>query len=69
MQDYLHAWERIGVSDLVLSWLKDGVHIPFISAPTLFELPNHKLNSAAELFIQEEINRLLQKGFIKKVYR
>ena len=61
------AWERIGANSQILKVIKEGVELP-ITDCNPFRLPNYNLKSNKErLFLQEEIERLVKLGYIKKL--
>lgn len=64
----IDSWIKIGAPDYVLQWISEGVPIPFKSDSEIspFELDNHLLTPRQADFVDEEINRLLCKGFIEK---
>ena len=64
MDNYLHAWKRIGANQTVIEWIRNGVPIPLINNPSPFELSNHSLNFSARTFVRDEIERLLKNGYI-----
>ena len=66
LQDHIDVWKVIA-NDTVVSWLSEGICIPFVNVPECFELPNHRLNSEQIQFIDSEISKLLQGGAIRKV--
>jgi hypothetical protein len=57
-EDHLVHWRKIEASDTVLSWLQNGVEIPFINKPDPFVLFNRRFSKLEQQFIQEEIKRL-----------
>lgn len=64
--EFLPVWMRLQLSDTFRLWLINGVPIPFVSAPTAFVLPNHKLSKKHELFIDREIKELLRSEAIER---
>ena len=59
-------WVRINAPKCVLSWIEHGVPIRFNSPPSAFELPNRPMNSKETMFIDHEIDRLLQLRYIEQ---
>lgn len=58
-------WNKIGTSDVVKQWILEGVRLPFHEVPDNFELQNHTLSNAQQLFIQSEIHRLIECDYIE----
>ncbi len=59
-------WRDIGTTDTILSWLKEGVPVPFRKDinPPRFPLGNPPLSPEHPPFVQQELKDLLQAGFI-----
>lgn len=60
------AYERIGAPKRVIQWIREGVEIPFKEEPSAFELENNVFSTTHEKFVDEEIQKLLLLGYIKK---
>jgi len=60
------TWSQIGAPPYVLDWIKDGVTLPFDKTPERFVLPNRAFSDKEELFVDSELQRLLQEGSIVK---
>ena len=58
-------WESIGTSPTVLSWIQEGVRLPFLVEPEPFELPNKPLSPAQSAFIDTELASLVSSGAIR----
>lgn len=58
------AWREIGASETLLDWVKNGVPIPFNSQPSPFEIKNRLFTLKETCFINDEIKRLLNLGYI-----
>ena len=58
-------WESIGTSPTVLSWIQEGVRLPFFVEPEPFELPNKPLSPAQSAFIDTELASLVSSGAIR----
>ena len=63
-----HAWRAIGANETILEWLASGIKFDFITEPPQFKLPNKQFTNSETLFLREEIQRLLDKKFIKQCY-
>ncbi len=66
LQSKIHEWEEIGAPKTVLSWIKDGVRIPFREKPVSFEYDNKSLSKQQVDFIDSELHNLLSIGAISK---
>ena len=66
VRENIAHWRNIGASDTVLKWIKDGIDIPFHTAPENFCLKNQVVSPSHHNFINEEIQRLLNQGAIIK---
>ena len=66
LQQNLQAWVNIGASETVVSWIKEGLHIPFHKAPPSFHLNNPKLSEKQSKFVDTELQSLLKNGNIKE---
>jgi len=68
----LPLWRRIA-SPSVVSWIKDGVSLPFRQGlshgPDSFYIPNTDLSPASQTFITNEIRDLLRHDVIEEVHR
>lgn len=64
-KNYAH-WCDIGANQEVLSWLKNGVKIPFATEPDCFYLPNHTLSFKQSEFVKEELKTLVHAGAIER---
>ena len=53
---HLHEWVKIGAPPELLSWISDGVEIPFVERPEPFYLLNYKLNFTHGAFVAREIS-------------
>ena len=58
------AWESIGTSESVLSWVRHGVPLPFKQEPDSFHLQNKTLNAKEAAFVSDEIKHLVDTGAI-----
>ena len=70
-KDTLHAynlseWQAINAQKNVQNWLKFGIDIPFLQKPEHFILQNRQFNKKDDVFLQQEIDRLLKQGVISK---
>jgi hypothetical protein len=66
MQKFISEWKRIGTSNTVLTWIEQGVPVPLLSNPEVFEIPNHNLDQAKKHFLRDEINRLKARGYVSE---
>ncbi len=62
---HYEEWVSINASATVLSWIKDGVPLPFLQVPASFELPNRSLSSTQAAFVDSELAVLLQSGAVR----
>ena len=60
----VQAFKQIGTSETKLSWLKDGVPLPFKSTPQECDLPNRIKSSKEANFISEEVKKLVSKSVL-----
>ena len=58
-------WKRIGASEVVQTWIAEGVKIPFVTLPEGFELNNHSFSAVQKAFIDNEVKRLVDCNFIE----
>ena len=63
---FVYTGVKINAPKWVLSWIEHGVPIRFINPPSAFELPNHPMNSKETMFIDHEIDQLLQLRYIEQ---
>lgn len=64
---YIDAWDRIGASPIVKSWISHGVPVIFEDKPPLpFEIKNRPFTSKEITFLHKEIADLLAVGAITK---
>ena len=64
LRDCSIEWENIA-NQTVLSWIQEGVSIPFSRLPPQIQLTNHSLTKEQYDFIDTEIAKLLQAGVIR----
>jgi len=57
-------WAQVGAPDYILSWIKDGITLPFNDKPEKFVLPNRDFSSKEKQFIDNELQRLVANGSI-----
>ena len=67
LRHHVSYWTTIGAPEEVLSWISEGIYIPFHSDPGSFHIPNRNFSIQQSQFIQQEINALLCSGAIKEV--
>ena len=67
LRHHVSYWTTIGAPEEVLSWISEGIYIPFHSDPGSFHIPNRNFSIQQSQFIQPEINALLCSGAIKEV--
>ena len=60
------AWRDIGANEEVLSWISDGIKLPFTKTPDRYECVNHKFSSEQVRFLDTEINKLLKSGAVSR---
>lgn len=60
------SWTTINPSFSVLSWIREGVPIPFVSIPPPFALPNRQSTAKESSFIEAEVASLCQSGAIRQ---
>ena len=58
-------WEDIGTSSTVLSWIKEGVPLPFSGVPEKFEIKNGAFKAKEYRWIDGEISRLVEEGALQ----
>ena len=61
---YLNEWINIGAPAEVISWLSNGVMLPFAERPKPFHIPNYKLTFTHGIFVAKELAQLIQAGSI-----
>ena len=61
------AWEEIGASDAVLSWVTGGVPIPFESEPEPMVLANPEFSEVEKTFLDRELAVLEARGVVQRV--
>ena len=66
LKDNYDEWKNIGANDEVLTWIREGVSLPFKTEPTSYENNNHKFNVEQFRFADAEINKLLKSGAISQ---
>lgn len=64
IRHFYHNWVEIGTNNTVLSWIKEGVTLPFVHEPQPFILQNPELSKREVEFIDSEIKELLNSGAI-----
>ena len=62
---HYQQWMAIESNQLILSWIKNGVPIPFVSKPEPFISHNRLLSTSEEIFVDNEIKDLLSSGAIQ----
>ena len=62
---HYQQWMAIESNQLILSWIKNGVSIPFVSKPEPFISHNKLLSASEEIFVDNEIKDLLSSGAIQ----
>ena len=60
-------WVKIGASETVLEWIKNGVPLKFLSEPSACYFNNQVWGDSQQKFVLQEILRLKQAGTIKEV--
>ena len=60
-------WREIGASPMVLSWVSDGVPIPFTCEPESREFSNPEFNVAEKAFLDQESIALESRVVIQRV--
>ena len=63
----IDEWIKIGANSDVIQWIKNGVSLPFSSAPIGYECKNHALNVEQAVFIDREVSNLLKSKVISRV--
>ena len=53
-------WSQINAPEVILNWLRNGIHIPFVTEPGRFQLPNRTLGFAKSQFVVEELRKLVK---------
>ena len=61
------AYQRIGANDTVLSWILNGIPIPFKDIPNHCYYQNRITSAKQEKFVTAEIDKLVQAGTIAQV--
>ena len=64
MSLHYQQWMATESNQLILSWIKNGVQIPFVSKPEPFISHNRLLSTSEEIFVDNEIKDLLSSGAI-----
>ena len=62
----VRAWRSIDTNSTVLSWIEDGIQIPFVEQPKTFEIDNYRFTQSEVIFVRSEIERLVSAGFLTK---
>ena len=62
MRKFLHVWRSIGAFSFVLSVIKSGYKLPFVSIPVKYFFSNHKSAVDNRAFVCEAIEQLLLAG-------
>lgn len=60
-------WQKIGTNSRVLSWIQQGIEIPFVEEPRSCWLKNRSFTKKETEFLDTEIAKLLKNECIKKV--
>lgn len=66
LRQNLNEWKTF-VSQNVILWLQEGVHIPFFKPPLSCVLPNHRLNKKEYCVVDSKIQKLLTLQVEKEV--
>ena len=61
------SYRNIGAPDHVLDWIREGVKIPFETKPNKCFFNNRVKNRKEEVFIDQEISKLLEQRTVAKV--
>lgn len=64
LQASVAAWETMSASPTVIGWIRHGAQIPFRSPPPPSHLTNRGTTIEQEIFIEQEIGKLIQAGTI-----
>ena len=63
----LELWRDIGASNEVLSWISDGVKLPFVSSPLSYEHANRVFLKDDIEFVDSEVKKLVKNGAVSPV--
>ena len=66
IRKFTDQWIAIGAPRTVVSWVSEGVPLPFSSIPTPFLFCNRAFSPPEILFIDREVRRLLECGAIER---
>ena len=66
LKNHISAWQNIGANEEVLSWINEGIKLPFKNTPDRYEYSNHKFTVDQVRFLDTEINKLLKSGAISR---
>ncbi|KAK3107400.1 hypothetical protein FSP39_013730 [Pinctada imbricata] len=68
LRESIDEWVKIGTSEFILRVIKEGYMLPFKNEPQKVILKNNKSALDDELFVSEEIDKLIKKGCVVEVY-
>jgi hypothetical protein len=63
----VNRWKQIGANSYIVDVIENGYKIPFLHIPDEIALENNKSARDNTDFVNDEIERLLQKGYISRV--
>ena len=64
---FVHEWEKITQGQLILSVLREGVKLDFMTKPPFSEVRHTNVNAQNAAILQSEVEKLLQKDAIEPV--
>ena len=65
----MYEWKQIGATSFVVDIIENGYKIPFVTIPNNVELDNNKSARDHPDFVTSEIEKLLERGCIKRVVK
>lgn len=66
LQNHFEYWEQITSNQKILSWIRDGVDIPFKDIPEPFHFKNRLFKDKEAKFIRQELRTLAEAGCISR---
>ncbi|VDI53418.1 Hypothetical predicted protein [Mytilus galloprovincialis] len=67
LKEKVDSWKEIGATNFVVDIIENGYKIPFSTVPRETELENNKTARDNSYFVADEIEKLLEKGCIRRV--
>ena len=68
LRESVDEWVKIGTSEFILRVIKEGYMLPFKNEPEKVILKNNKSALDNEIFVSEEIDKLIKKGCAVEVH-